>query len=406
MDHSELSFSVELLLADIETASSVPGVGAGVTASDSGAMPIPNMAWSHKTANPRLTVGLGVLTVAGFKTNFPADPTNPIFAPQRSPATFPLGGFGQVYSEAGFIDIAPTIAYALTDRISIGVSPVATIAKLDVEPLVFAGLNDGNGDMISTYPRGKGYRYHWGGGANLGVYYIHDCFWRFGASVKTPRWMEDFTYNTEDESGNPVTATFSMDLPLVVSLGTSYAYGERSLLAVDVRYLDYENTSGFRGSGVDANGALQGLGWDSVVAVGIGLQHCVTDTVVARLGYLYNENPIPDSLTQFNVAAPLHYEHTLSCGMSYQPTTCLSLNLSYSYSFESEISGPITLAPNPPTFTPPVPVPGSDVSSTLSSHAIDFGVSVFYLGATSVDEWWKRRTISIGDCAVNDPGRR
>jgi len=73
---------------------------------------------------------------------------------------------------------------------------------------------------------------------------------------------------------------------------------------------------------------------------------------VGRLGYHYNDNPIPDELTQFNIAAPLHYEHTLSAGMSFQPACCLSLNFSYSYSIESEMSGPITLPPNAPPQLP------------------------------------------------------
>jgi len=375
---SQLSFSAEMLIADIETASSVAGVGAGVTESDSGAMPLPNMAWVHKTPDPHLTIGFGILTVAGFKTNFPADPTNPILAPQRTPGTFPLGGFGQTHSEAAFIDMAPTIAYALSDQLSIGISPVATIARLDVEPLVFAGVNDANADGVSTYPRGSGSRYHWGGGANFGIYYVHDCCWSFGASVKTPRWMEDFHFNSEDELGNPLSATFDLELPLVASVGASYTSGDQYLVAVDVRYVDYENADGFDRAGLAADGALQGLGWESVIAVAAGLQYRLADTAVARVGYVYNDNPIPDALTQLNIAAPLHYEHTLSCGLSYQPTCCLSINFSYSYSLESRISGPITLPPNPPTATPATPVAGSSVTSRLNSHAIDFGVTVAY----------------------------
>ena len=378
MQQSELSFSVEMLIPDIETASSVPGLGSGSTGSESGANPLPNMAWVHKTPNPRLTIGLGVLSVAGFQTNFRADPSNPILAPQRTPASFPLGGFGRVYSEAAFVDLAPTLAYALNDRISIGISPAATTAKLEVEPMVFAGLDDANGDTVSTYPRGQGSRFSWGGGANVGVYYVHNCCWRFGASVKTPRWMEEFRFHTEDELGNPQVGRFDLDLPLIASLGASYGNIDDFLLAVDVRYVDYESADGFGDSGLSADGTLNGLGWRSIFAVATGLQCRMTETTFARVGYVFNENPIPDSQTQFNIAAPLHYEHTLSGGLSCRPCCSLAINLSYSYSFESEISGPITLAPNPPTGDPPFPVAGSSVTSTLTSHAVDLGITVRY----------------------------
>lgn len=378
LQSSEMSFSIELLIPNIEVSSFVPGVGSGTTDSDSGVMPLPNIAWVHQSPDPRLTVGLGVSSVAGFQTNYPADPTNPILAPQRSPATAPLGGFGQVFSEATYIDIAPTLAYKFTDRLTIGVAPVATMAKLHIEPMVFAGVNDANGDGVATYPRGHGTRYSWGGGMNLGLYYEHDCNWRFGASVKTPRWIESFRYNTADEVGLPISARANYDLPLVVSVGGSYGGLKNTLLALDVRYIDYENADGFGDTGLAADGSLNGLGWRSVVAVATGLQHRLTDKTTARIGYLYNENPIPNAQTQFSIAAPLHYQHTIGTGLSFQPYKSLMLNVSYAYATNTSITGPITLPPNPPTSTPPFTVPGSSVTSSVDAHAIDFGVLVRY----------------------------
>ncbi|TWT92472.1 Outer membrane protein transport protein (OMPP1/FadL/TodX) [Botrimarina colliarenosi] len=377
-EQSELSCSVEFLIPNIDASSSVAGLGAGSTSSESGATLLPNMAWVHKTADPRLTIGFGVLSVAGFSTNYDADPTNPILAPQRTAGTFPLGGFGRVASEACFIDFSPTIAYAITDQFSVGVAPVFTMARLSVEPMVFAGLDDANGDTISTYPRGAGERYSWGGGANFGAYYIHDCNWRFGAGLKTPRWMESFRFNTEDEVGNPQVAKFNWELPMVVSLGTSYNGFESTVVALDVRYIDYDNANGFGDSGLNADGSLVGLGWRSVMAVAMGVQRQISDTTFLRAGYVYNQNPIPDSETQFNLAAPLHYQHTISGGLTYQPTRCIALHTSYSYTPLSEISSSIVLPPNAPTSTPPIAVPGSSVTSSLSAHALDFGVTVRY----------------------------
>lgn len=377
-ENSEVAMSVELLFANIETSSSVPLVAQGSTESDAGAVPLPNMGWVHKTPDSPFTFGFGILSVGGFKTNFPSDPANPIFFPQRTPATFPVGGYGRVDSEAAFIDLAPTMSYAITDRLSVGVTLAATLARLDVEPMVFAGLNDANGDTISTYPRGHGRRFHWGGGANFGLYYEHNDCLKFGASLKTPRWIEDFTYQTEDEVGAPVNATFDLDLPMIVSIGTSYTFQEKYLLAVDVRYVDYDNADGFGNFGFDQTAALQGLGWNSVFAVATGMQIPINDRLTGRVGYIFSDNPIPDSLTQFNVPAPLHYEHTLSCGLSYQPVPALSLNCSYAYSIESEITGPITFPPNAPTMTPPIPVPGSSVTSNLTAHALTLGLTVAY----------------------------
>lgn len=377
-EKSELACSFEFLIADMEVSSSIVGLGGGTTDGEPGAALLPNIAWVNKTTDPRLTIGFGVTSVAGFQTNYPADPTNPILSPQRTAATFPLGGFGRVASDAMFVDFAPTVAYEINDQWTVGAAPVFTTARLNVEPMVFAGVNDADGDSVATYPLGQGNRYSWGGGANFGVYYTHDCRTRFGASVKTPRWMEDFRFRTEDEIGNPLVARFDWDLPLVVSVGGSFGDLNSGLLAVDVRYIDYDSANGFGNSGVSTSGELAGLGWQSVVAVAIGMQKRVTDTTTLRAGYIYNENPIPSSEAMFNIAAPLFYQHTVSCGLTYEPQPYLAISMSYAFTPESTIEGPITLPPNPPTSTPATPVAGSSVGSTLNAHAIDFGVTVRY----------------------------
>ena len=58
--------------------------------------------------------------VAGFNVNYPASTTNPILTPQ--PAAGGLG-FGRLFSEAQFLQIAPTISYAISEKLSVGVAP-------------------------------------------------------------------------------------------------------------------------------------------------------------------------------------------------------------------------------------------------------------------------------------------
>jgi len=74
-----------------------------------------------------------------------------------------------------------------------------------------------------------------------------------------------------------------------------------------------------------------------------------------RTGYAYIDNPIPSSVTQFNIGTPAIVKHTASVGASYYVTRCLSIDVSYTHGFEEKISGQF--------ITPNGPIPGSNVTS-------------------------------------------
>ncbi len=355
LEHSETAFSLGILVPNHTVASSIGGVG-GSTEADAGTFPIPNIGWVHHTENPLVTVGLGVNAVAGFGTNLPVDPTNPALAPT---------GLGGVNSNALFLQLAPIISLALQDNLSIAVGPTITTGRIGLDPFVFASANaDG------SYSSAQGTRYHWGGGFQLGAYYIHDSCWRFGASFKSPTWMEEFEFNSEDELGGPRKLTAHVDLPMIISLGTSYDGLEDWLVALDVRYFDYGNTDGFGDPAVfDATGKLGGLDFSSVMATALGVQHNVGERLTIRGGYTFNQNPIKNSEAFYNVASPLNFQHVLSTGASYHFSDKLSANVAYSYFFENTRSGQIVL--------PGVgAVPGSTFDNTLDAHIVSFGLTV------------------------------
>src|SRR5215475_2286899 len=101
---SSLDFGVEMLYPQTRLASNyspnVFGPGAppvllsGSDRGDNGIFAVPSMAWVYRPEDSQLSYGIGVFTVAGFGTNYRADPTNPILSPQP-----PLGlGVGPLYS--------------------------------------------------------------------------------------------------------------------------------------------------------------------------------------------------------------------------------------------------------------------------------------------------------------------
>jgi long-chain fatty acid transport protein len=377
LQSSEMQFGLELLLPTEEISSRIdanalgPGTPAvslaGSTRAEPGVAPIPVVGLVYKPEDSQWTYGLGVYGIAGFKLNYPASTTNPILTPPP-----PNGlGFGRIFAEADFLQVAPTVSYAVTDKLSIGLAPTLTLARIAVTPLALAPPDNANMDPFFTYRNGLGTRYHFGGGFQVGAYYITDNYWHLGASVKSPQWFEKFRFNTEDELGLPRVDEVEVEYPMIVSLGAAYSGFENWLFAVDVRYFDYKHAEGFGTSGFDANGAVRGLGWSSIFSTHTGIQYRATDCLFLRGGYYFTQNPIHSSDDFVNAATPLIIQHAVSLGVSYELAPNTILSLAYLHAFENEVRGPFVL--------PGVgPVPGTSVASQVSADALIMGFTVRY----------------------------
>jgi long-chain fatty acid transport protein len=258
------------------------------------------------------------------------------------------------------------VSYQITDHLSVAAGPTLDLATLTLDPAPFAAPNIVNG--FPTFPSATHSRVHWGAGFAAGAYYTLDSGWRFGTSLRSPQWFETFRYQSADGQGRPRTIKLRFDYPLIASVGAAYSGIERWLFALDVRYVDYANTKGFGAAGFDASGAGTGLGWDSVFSVAAGAQYQLTDAVSLRMGYTFNPNPIPDRNSVFNVASAPLYEHVLYLGASYKMTEAWTLSVSYFHAFENSITGPFV--------TPAGAVPGTSVTSKVSTDALTAGLSV------------------------------
>ena len=364
LDSNEIGFGLELGLAPWTVESTFPGVGSGSTNAESGAIPIPSVGWVYQTQNPRLKFGLSFAATAGYSSNLPADATNPVLSP---PLALGGVGLGNVQAEATFFQVAPSFAYVLTDKLSVGFGPTVTMGRITIDDNVFAVPN-ANG----LYPQGNGTRYHWGLGAQLGFYYQHNSLWSFGANLKTPTWMEPLRYFGETATGLPRVDKNNFDLPLIATFGTAYRPNDNSIFTVDLRYFNYTDTSGWGDdAGFNADLTANGLGWDDVFSLHLGSQVRMTQRLTARAGYLYASELFDDEDTFFNVGSDLSYQHAVSVGGSYDLSCNTQLSFAYTYTFPFESTGPF-VAPGIG------PIPGSSVTNDVTIHLVDFGVNVRY----------------------------
>lgn len=339
-----------------------PGEISGSTDNDAGVYALPAIGLVYQPDGSRFSYGLGLNVIGGFFVNYPGSVTNPIFTPQP-----PVGaGFGPSYTRLGFIQIAPTLAYEITETLSVGIAPTINVADAQASPFPFAAPNaDG------SFSGATGNRNVWGIGVQAGVFYESPAGVNLGFSIKSPQWFDRFEFNSEDELGLPRTISTQLEYPMILSLGAAYTGIEHVLIAADVRWVDYGSTEAFgEPATMTASGALRGLGWESVWIVALGVQVEVTDRLTFRAGYSYNENPIPEFLTTFNVLAPAVYQHVLNLGASYQLSESVIMSLTWAHGFDNTVTGPL--------LTPAGPAPLSRVNLNQEVDSIIAGLSILF----------------------------
>lgn len=364
LERDEVAFGFELLYGNSNISSTFPGAGSGSTDGEIGAVPAPTIAWVHHTENPNITMGLGIFTVGGFSTNYQADAGNPILSP---PAALGGVGVGGIKSDALFFELVPALSVRMTERLTVGGGPIIGMGKITVDENLFGAPNaDG------TYPRGDGTRYHWGGGAQLGVHYVHNCCWELGANIKSPVWFEPLRYFSEDAAGLARIDTLNVTLPMTLTGGIAYRGLEHILLTADFRYFDYTSTEGLGDSAsYRADGAANGLGWNDIFSMGLGAELQLTERLKGRLGYIYVSELFDDENTFFNLASELSYRHLPTVGASYDLNDHATISAAYNYVAPWQSTGPYVL--------PGVgSIPGSSVSTDLDVHILTVGLNVRY----------------------------
>jgi hypothetical protein len=107
-----------------------------------------------------------------------------------------------------------------------------------------------------------------------------------------------------------------------------------------------------------------------VFAVATGLHYELNPRTSARIGYLFNENPIPAQTAFFNIASPPIFQHAIFLGGSRRLTDHIAISLSYLHAFENDIQGPY--------FTPFGAVPGGSVGIDQATDALTMALQVYF----------------------------
>src|SRR5207237_533378 len=140
LGHSEMEFGIEFLYPRATLSSHVAAgsLGFGVprvpltgsTGSDSGVFPLPSFGLVYQPPESPWTLGVGLFAVGGFAVNYPSSVNNPFLTPQP-----PNGvGVGNLFAQYQILQLTPTVAYQLTEHLSVGAGLTADLASLLVDP--------------------------------------------------------------------------------------------------------------------------------------------------------------------------------------------------------------------------------------------------------------------------------
>ncbi len=306
-----------------------------------------------------MTMGILITGLVGGNVNFAGSYTTPTLAPRQPPNYF---GVGPVYANTALLSIKPMSSYLVNEKLSVAFAPVITTGTAQFNPAFFApGPPDQFG--IPTFPTATNSRPFWGAGFEVGAMYEVNDDWNLGFSYKSPVWQEKWEYNSYNPDYSPRNFSLQADLPPIYSLGAAYKGIDRLIVDVDLRYFDYASAPLWGDSIVSG-----GLGWKSIMAVAAGGQYELTDRLTLRGGYLFNQNPIHDINTIFNIQAPGFIQHTLSLGASLRLNDNVMFTVGWVHGFRNTIQGPIGQ------------IPGSTARMDAQLDSILAGLTIQYGG--------------------------
>jgi long-chain fatty acid transport protein len=332
----------------------------GTTESKRDMSVMPGFAFIYHPAGSANAYHIGMLAVSGFGVDYPGNTnfSNPILSPQ-APNGF---GFGHIRSNYMLVTMPIGVARQLTERISVGFAAVPSLSMLQVIPAPFSAPVSAGSSMPYYLSAGNNAP-AFGGGFNAGLHYALEKV-SFGLSYRSPVWFRQFQWNRKDLSGASHQLNFQMNLPQVVSAGTGISPTKTTRIGVDVRWFNYENTSGFDEVGYNDDDAVSGFGWKNVWAVGGGVQQKISKSIKIMAGYNYSGNPVPAQYTFFNTPAPAIVQHHVSGGV-VQKIHDWDATLTYYHAFQNSITGPWISGQGP--------IPGTSVTSRMSENSVTIG---------------------------------
>ncbi len=325
----------------------------GSVDSDSRYFVIPEFGY-NKLINPNLSLGVTVYGNGGMNTDFKPNLAGPAFAPSCAGAqSNMLFGCGRLGVDMMQLIVAPTAAFKVNERHSLGVSPLLAYQRFKVDGLqAFGELGfSSNPNEVSN----KGYDSATGWGVRIGwMGKVSDTV-TLGAAYSSKIRMGEF-----DKYKGLFAQAGDFDIPENYNVGIAVKATPKMTVAFDIQQINYHSivsiANGVTNSLVtippvapnrlgDSNGS--GFNWRDQTVFKLGLEYEYTKALTVRAGLNYGKSPVRGNSmddVSFNIIAPGVVETHLTFGATWTLPNKSELTLSYMHAFSKSVTGPSATA--------------------------------------------------------------
>jgi long-chain fatty acid transport protein len=303
---------------------------------------LPSFGFTIRAPGSAWSFGFGLVGIAGFRTDYPQRDGSILF---DNPS---VGGFGRIYTDHRVTKIPLAVAYQFTEKLALGFSVNNYTAELAIAPLPYQVFDPQDRSVNNRYYRqGDGLDLEYAISFQPSFYYVATPDISIGGSVTTEQNFSTFRWNTTNADPNSPNfaqdggkLAFDLDGPLIITLGAGIILTDKTSLALDASWIQYDGVAGFGSPGGIVDRIVFPFGWDNVWAFKAGLQHQCTENVIVRTGYNYSDIPIPDRNVLTATGAPAMFQHHFSAGLSLKLTETLTANLSGYFTPRATVTGP------------------------------------------------------------------
>jgi long-chain fatty acid transport protein len=239
-----------------------------------------------------------------------------------------VGRFQGTESEIKTININPSVAFKVSDQLSLGFGINAMWIQAELNSAV---------NLVASERTSKVKGDDWGFGYNLGAIYQITPDTRLGLAYRSKvdqnlKGDVKFSISGGPTPNGDVTAETS--LPETLSFSTFTHLNDRWDLLADVtwtRWSRFRELRVLRDNGSTLSATAQN--WDNTMRYSIGLNYKYSDTLKLRAGIAYDEEAMSDEFR--TVRIPGNDRKWLAFGAGWQATPSTKLDIGYAHLFVS-----------------------------------------------------------------------
>ena len=298
LDRDAMIAGLQVVVPKIEFDSSVADGGGKDGGNAGNAIPLPSLFYVKKLSD-RGRFGFSVIAPQGGGVNYGDD--------------F-VGRYSASKAKLGVIGISPSLAYQLTDRLSLGSGVSALYTKYEINiafnsSAIIPGAADAKVKVENAtdwgYQPFVGLTFQLTDQALLGVVYRAKSDINLDGDVNIRNWS--LPTATPDLTKTDI----SWDNPQWLDVGLRYTFREKNTLFLNGGWQDW---SEFSDNGIQVSGASANIDteidreWDDTWYARIGFAHDLSDQSVYTLGVSYDSSPVNDKHRTFDLPVEEYYK--------------------------------------------------------------------------------------------------